>query len=204
MNHLLTSPSMRRLFTSVALSVPPIVYINDNIVTIETIHDDSMQPALQKGDLVLVRRIELFLNHSLSVDDLNQSERLDEDDETNDSDSSSPSTYIDHQDEKDLSNLIDIRRHNQEEGGGDWWNFRPLNCLPGNVVLLKNPRKFKPIDIQARRLVALGGQKVRSFDGTKWGFKTNLSSISQLLTWQRLSCLTSASNTNHVYRHFVI
>ena len=40
------------------------------------------------------------------------------------------------------------------------WSSPPV-CLPGDIVAFKNPETFSPVKVEAKRVVGLGGQRVR-------------------------------------------
>ena len=49
-------PALRNFSTGFVLTLPVIVAVSDNLVSISTVHGDSMLPCLQHGDLVLVTK----------------------------------------------------------------------------------------------------------------------------------------------------
>ena len=155
--------------------------IKDRFISVHYIHDDSMQPVLQKGDFVLVRRVDLFPNYSIGGSTIATGHNDDDDDgddhqeNTNEggkNTNSSPKSPI-NQDEIDRLNSQTIRSQFRGKFTTPIYDTvytipftrivagaSPPYSLPGQVILFENPSRFHPPDIQAKRLIAMGGQKV--------------------------------------------
>ena len=55
--------SLRRYLTSMVLTVPPIIYFKDNFYSLYRVEGTSMEPTLYHGDVLLVRKSDIFPKH---------------------------------------------------------------------------------------------------------------------------------------------
>ena len=108
-----------------------------------------MEPALKKNDVVLVRKVDFFpyyLKSGLGIEDLE------------DADSNSPK--ID--EETDRIKALRVDRSVGRMPISQYTIYSsPPNLLPGDIVAFKNPQTFLPLEIEMKRLIGLGGQRVR-------------------------------------------
>lgn len=131
--------------TSAALVVPPLIYFNDTFFSIQKVKNDSMNPDLKLGDIIIIQKGEFmpaFFQPKITVHDLasDHDGRLEEDNDRRKSlrmDAAAGKAPID--------NLT-------------VWRSPPI-CMPGDVAVFVSPEDMGSIEMT--RVVGLGGQRIR-------------------------------------------
>lgn len=136
-----------KILSVAALSIPPLVLIRDCFFSIYVVKDDSMEPTLKCNDVVLVRKVDFFPyyhKHGLELKDLemdSNSQRIDEETDR-------------------LKNVrMNISAGQVPFNEFTTWTSPPIS-LPGDIVAFMNPQTSSPIQIEMKRLIGLGGQRV--------------------------------------------
>ncbi|KAK1735224.1 mitochondrial inner membrane protease subunit 2 [Skeletonema marinoi] len=150
MNSASSSSSLRRTLTSIALIVPPAKFISDTFYSLYRVQGSSMEPALQDGDVLLVRKADVFPH-------------LDWKRWT----SSSSSSY--EEEERHQTALRVIAQDAQsgrpigENNVGYTYLHPPTIHQLGVVVVYRAPdaEKYPTSEYRVKRVVGLGGQIVR-------------------------------------------
>ena len=135
------------MLSTVALSIPPLVLIQDCFFSIFVVKDDSMEPTLKQNDVVLVRKVDFFPyyhNHGLEIQDL---------------ETEGNSQKIDEETDRAKNILMNIGAGKAPFNEYSTWTSPPLS-LPGDIVAFKNPQTSSPVQIEMKRLIGLGGQRV--------------------------------------------
>lgn len=111
-----------------------------------------MEPGLKKDDVVLVRKVDFFpfyQKSGLEIEDLEDAE--------------SNSPKIDEETDR-----IKTLRMNRSVGRMPISQYTiwssPPTSLPGDIVVFKNPQTFLPLEVEMKRLIGLGGQRIRPKD----------------------------------------
>jgi len=164
-----TRPLFQKFLTSTALGLPIAYYIHENLYSTHTITDTtSMEPTLQKGDIVLIRKAD-FLPHyhrtpGIDVQHLEDGTiRRHRDDEEGDrSDHHRPERFDSLLDrETDRLRALKVDASVGRPAGNELTLWRsPPNSSPGDVVVVRCPEAFSPERWDVGRLVGLGGQRV--------------------------------------------
>ena len=132
-------------------TVSPILFcFHDIFFSMHKVRGTSMEPALQDGDIVLVRKADFFTWRMISDDEpLKFSELVEKSD-------------VDKLDEQnDRKNLTRINAMLGSRRGILW--TRPCQPMKGDVILYKSPNHFHPSQYQMKRVIGLGGQRVRTY-----------------------------------------
>jgi signal peptidase I len=139
--------NVNKILSATALSIPPVILFHDNFFAVYMVRNDSMEPTLKQNDIVLVRKVDFFPyyhKHGLEMKDLEiqDSRRIDEE-----------------------TDRIKSMRMNASVGKPlideyTVWSSPPIS-LPGDIVAFKNPESFLPSRVEMKRIVGLGGQRVR-------------------------------------------
>ena len=147
---MITNSPLKRALFATTLTLPIAVFINDCFYSIFTVKGTSMEPSLKEGDVVLVRKVDFlpyyFHNEKKgpTVQDIIKRGNADPLDEVT-----------------DRQKAIKIDASVGKSAGNQFTLWRgPPTCLPGDVVLLKSPAAFTPVEFHSKRLIALGGQLV--------------------------------------------
>jgi len=56
----MSSLQLRRYITNTILTLPPIIYVRDNFYSLYRVEGSSMEPALLQGDILLVRKSDVY------------------------------------------------------------------------------------------------------------------------------------------------
>mmetsp|Transcript_14745 Transcript_14745/g.21062 ORF Transcript_14745/g.21062 Transcript_14745/m.21062 type:complete len:228 (-) Transcript_14745:458-1141(-) len=145
----------QQTISRVVLSFPLVLYVKNSLYSIHTVDDASMEPHLKSGDIVLVRKADFFPYYQRTSRVLIKEPSVREILEEGDMGS------LD--DERDIERAL---RLDARVGCSTactpltFWASPPL-CLPGDIVVFKCPTSFTPVQTHMRRLIALGGQRVR-------------------------------------------
>eukprot|EP00551_Chaetoceros_affinis_P004201 CAMPEP_0203662538 /NCGR_PEP_ID=MMETSP0090-20130426/475_1 /ASSEMBLY_ACC=CAM_ASM_001088 /TAXON_ID=426623 /ORGANISM="Chaetoceros affinis, Strain CCMP159" /LENGTH=150 /DNA_ID=CAMNT_0050525343 /DNA_START=19 /DNA_END=471 /DNA_ORIENTATION=+ len=144
----MTTTSAHKILYGSLLSIPPIVLLRDTFYSTYTVKNDSMAPTLMRNDVVLVRKVDFFpyyRERGIDMEDL-------------ETDNGSPK--IDEETDRVNSMLMEKMIGKRPIDEYTIWSSPPT-CLPGDVVAFKNPTTFSPVQIDMKRIVGLGGQRVR-------------------------------------------
>mmetsp|Transcript_8343 Transcript_8343/g.11977 ORF Transcript_8343/g.11977 Transcript_8343/m.11977 type:complete len:245 (+) Transcript_8343:202-936(+) len=143
------SSSLRRCLTSIALIIPPAKFVSDTFYSLYRVQGSSMEPALQDGDILLVRKSDI-LPH------------LDWKRWT-----SSSTSY---EEEEAHQTAIRVIAHDAQSGRpigennvGYTYLHPPTIHQLGAVVVYRAPdaEKYPSSEYRVKRVVGLGGQIVR-------------------------------------------
>ena len=137
----------RYLYTTI-LSVPPLILIRNKFLSTFTVKDDSMQPCLKEGDVVLVRKCDFFpyyQKHGRGINDLHSNE---------------DGPNLDEETDRDKLIQMNMLCGRSQPHQFNIWTSPPLS-LPGDVVVFMIPQTFSPIELEMKRVIGLGGQRVR-------------------------------------------
>ena len=113
-----------------------------------------MEPAVRKGDVLLVRKADFLpgLVSSFFIGSSNDDKGVDN------------NNNIRQQQTQDATDLARVAKEEEMAAGRrsetPLFFARPPAILPGQVVVIKNPATAFPTQYQARRVVGLGGQIV--------------------------------------------
>ncbi len=131
------------------LSIPTIALINDKFYSAYTVKNDSMEPTLMRNDVVLIRKSDFFPywfpSRGIGMEELEMNEG---------------SPKIDEETDRIKSMKMDALVGRRPIDEYTIWSSPPT-CVPGDVVAFKNPKTFSPVQIEMKRIVGLGGQRVR-------------------------------------------
>jgi signal peptidase I len=150
---------LRKYFTNAILSVPPVVYVRDNFYSLYVVDGNSMMPSLHHGDVVLVRKSDVYPESSwrrwTSACPSSETKGDDDDDDG----------YDDRENES--RDALKVLALDASSGRpiGDKWTGRtylrpPTVCVPGSVVVYRAPdaHKYPTGEYRIKRAVGLGGQ----------------------------------------------
>ncbi|KAL3822194.1 hypothetical protein ACHAXA_008210 [Cyclostephanos tholiformis] len=156
-----TTAQLRRYFSNAALSVPPVLYIRDNFYSLYIVNGTSMEPSLRDGDVVLVRKSDVYPAASWrrwisagAVDGI-----------------APPSFDDDNYDNDEDHNALRVLALDASSGRpiGDKWTGRtylkpPTIHVLGSVVVYRAPdaARYPMGEYRIKRVVGLGGQLCRT------------------------------------------
>eukprot|EP00578_Thalassiosira_sp_NH16_P014114 CAMPEP_0181107088 /NCGR_PEP_ID=MMETSP1071-20121207/16892_1 /TAXON_ID=35127 /ORGANISM="Thalassiosira sp., Strain NH16" /LENGTH=208 /DNA_ID=CAMNT_0023190565 /DNA_START=462 /DNA_END=1088 /DNA_ORIENTATION=+ len=133
-----------------ALSAPPIVFFKDNFYSLYRVEGSSMEPSLYHGDVLLVRKSDVFpgtmWKRWMSL----------------------ASSY---EEEEDHQNAVRVMALDASMGSpiGDWWSGNtylkpPMIHRIGSVIVFKAPdaTKYPSREFRVKRVIGLGGQICRA------------------------------------------
>mmetsp|Transcript_6631 Transcript_6631/g.9508 ORF Transcript_6631/g.9508 Transcript_6631/m.9508 type:complete len:220 (+) Transcript_6631:82-741(+) len=142
-----------RIFHRSALIVPPSICFWDNFYSTHRIKGKHMEPILQDGDIVLVKKGD-FLPYYSSLDKvtLNDIKSLDDEPKT--------STTLDQKTDRQHALRIDAIVGKEENKFALWRS--PPALSTGDVIAFKSPIAFGKVDV--KRVLGLNGQRVRPKD----------------------------------------
>lgn len=126
------------------LTVCPLYFVKDNFFSIHRVKGDGMSPSICDGDFVLVKKADFlpgWTHEKLSVNDLNDD-----------------SPKLDEVNDRHLALRMDEISGISRSSQMTLWRYPPM-ILPGDIVASYNPSTFRQVEF--RRVVALGGQRVR-------------------------------------------
>jgi len=141
----MASQAARRILSASVIIIPPSIYFNDTFYSTLKVHGNTMEPALQDGDIVLVRKIDFlpyYFQEKLSLNDL-------QDDAS-------------YKLEQEADRLKSLRMDASvgRPAGDEFTLWRsPPNALPGDVIAFTSPKAMECIDV--KRIIGLGGQRIR-------------------------------------------
>ena len=139
---------IQKVLSATALAVPPVILFRDKFYSTYSVKDDSMEPILRRNDIVLVRKADFFPyyhKHGLGMGDLEMSD-------------SSPK--IDEETDRIKTMRMDAAVGSQPINEYTIWSSPPIS-LPGDVIAIKNPQRFSSDNVEMKRIIGLGGQRVR-------------------------------------------
>eukprot|EP00554_Chaetoceros_debilis_P002537 CAMPEP_0194091860 /NCGR_PEP_ID=MMETSP0149-20130528/44765_1 /TAXON_ID=122233 /ORGANISM="Chaetoceros debilis, Strain MM31A-1" /LENGTH=183 /DNA_ID=CAMNT_0038776613 /DNA_START=44 /DNA_END=596 /DNA_ORIENTATION=+ len=138
----------RRIFHRSALIVPPSICFWDNFYSTHRIKGKHMEPILQDGDIVLVKKGD-FLPYYSSLDKvtLNDIKSLDDEPKT--------STTLDQKTDRQHALRIDAIVGKEENKFALWRS--PPALSTGDVIAFKSPIAFGKVDV--KRVLGLNGQR---------------------------------------------
>mmetsp|Transcript_27269 Transcript_27269/g.31168 ORF Transcript_27269/g.31168 Transcript_27269/m.31168 type:complete len:221 (+) Transcript_27269:287-949(+) len=148
-----TQHKVWKILSATCMITPPIILFKDSFYSIHTVQDDSMDPFLQRDDIVLIRKVDFlphYRKHGMEIKDLQETK---EDHNTN--------TKIDEETDRIKSQRMDIIGAGKAPSDALTFWSGPPHFLPGDVVAFKCPQVSFPAKIQMKRLVGLGGQRIR-------------------------------------------
>lgn len=146
----MASSKLNRALITVGTVSPIMFCFQDIFFSMHKVHGASMEPALQDGDVVLVRKADFFTWRMISDEPLTFSELVEKSD-------------VDKLDEQnDRRNLARINAMLGSRRGILW--TRPCQPMKGDVILYKSPNHFHHSQLQMKRVIGLGGQRVRPAD----------------------------------------
>ena len=172
----MSTSSLRSYLSNAALSIPPVLYIRDNFYSLYVVDGRSMEPSLRSGDVVLVRKSDVYPAASwrrwTSRASSSIPHRDDDDGEHDD----------DHGDGYDEDrNALRVLALDASSGRpiGDRWTGRTFLKPPtvhalGSVVVYRAPdaSRYPSGEYRIKRVVGLGGQLCRPAAGGgagRWG-----------------------------------
>ena len=125
-----TTAWLPRALSTLVLTFPLAVWASDCIYSVYKVRGKSMEPSLREGDVVLVRKADIFtfLPSSLTEEELTT-----------------------------RACMLRIEGNTQS-----LLLSRPPLVLPGDVVVFCNPNKAFPNEHNIKRVMAVGGQMVRT------------------------------------------
>ena len=106
-----------------------------------------MEPTFKQNDIVLVRKVDFFPHYhenGLNIKDLEMD---------------SNSARIDEETDRLKNMRMNTSAGKAPIGEFTIWTTPPIS-LPGDIVAFKNPQSSSPIQIEMKRIVGLGGQRV--------------------------------------------
>lgn len=128
------------LGTAVALS-PVVLWALDSVFSIHRIVDNSMEPTLSKGDLVVVRKAEGFWQRwtrPLNGDENHHN-----------------NIWL-----AERSKILNLEKEHCQSNGAIGLLRKPPVPITGDIIVYKDPHKY-PDRLNVKRVTALGGQTVR-------------------------------------------
>ncbi|KAL7514199.1 hypothetical protein ACHAXN_013226 [Cyclotella atomus] len=152
----MTTPSSSRLvqtLTSLALTIPPLIFIRDNFYSLYRVQGSSMEPSLQDGDILLVRKADFFPSNQWKKW---TSQSSDDEREIQENQNALRVIALDAQSDRPIGDTIT----------GYTFLHPPTIHVPGSVVVFRAPDTDKYPEYRVKRVVGLGGQIVRS--GSSW------------------------------------
>lgn len=176
-------PLFQKILTSTALGLPIIYYIHERLYTIHNISNMSMEPSLQKGDVILIRKADFLPYYhdtpGLDVQHLEEGtierqlqrklqrhqkrQKNDEDDGTHKKNHPQPHERLDSLLDRETDRLkaLKIDASIGRPAGNELTLWRsPPNSSPGDIVVVRCPEAFSPERWDVGRLVGLGSQRV--------------------------------------------
>jgi signal peptidase I len=148
---------IQRVLYTGALSLPVVIYVNDCWFTLATVRGTSMEPTLQSGDVVLVRKADFFPFFSAY-----RSSRIRVRDLTNEDEVKQNKSVQMLQEVSDLQHSLQVERSLGKAPIHELtWKRSPPMVLPGDVVVYQNKHTFQPLQMHIHRVVGVGGQQVR-------------------------------------------
>ena len=169
--------ALRSYLSNAALSIPPVLYIRDNFYSLYVVDGRSMEPSLRRGDVVLVRKSDVYPDASWRRWTSRASYPS--------SSSSSPAHGVsrDYSDEDDDGgdgdydedrNALRVLALDASSGRpiGDRWTGRtylkpPTVHVVGSVIVHRAPdaSRYPSGEYRIKRVVGLGGQLCRPGGG---------------------------------------
>lgn len=157
---------LRRYLTSVALIVPPVLHLRDNFYSLYVVRGTSMEPNLKDGDVLLVRKSDIYpermwrrwASAGSKDDDDDNNERT-----TNKVDGDD----IDAAENDRNSDALHVMAYDVSSGRpiGNWhigytYLKPPTICQTGIVILYRAPdaEKYPMGEYRVKRVIGLGGQ----------------------------------------------
>ena len=145
----MNAENLRRGLRTALLTLPIAITIRDNLYSICRVRGESMEPSLQDGDIVLVRKLDLFLNGKKICwtkppspeDNIADKEMVEEE-----------SIVAEHLEKMDHIDFM--------YGRCSSLAFETPNPVPGSVIVVCSPTDF-PIKYCIKRVIALEGQRCR-------------------------------------------
>lgn len=165
---------LRRYLSNAAVSVPPVLYFRDNFYSLYVVDGNSMMPSLRVGDVVLVRKSDVYPDASWrrwtsseafppsppSSSAYYEASGRDDDDEDDEAD--------------DRKNALRVLALDASSGRpiGDRWIGRtymkpPTVHVLGSVIVYRAPdaSRYPTGEYRIKRVVGLGGQLCRPSGG---------------------------------------
>jgi len=154
---------LRRYLTSVALIVPPVLYLRDNFYSLYVVRGTSMEPNLNDGDVLLVRKSDVYPERMwrrwASVSSKEDRPTNEEEDEGDDDDKQEA--------ENDRNDALHVMAYDVSSGRpiGNWhigytYLKPPTICRTGTVIVYHAPdaEKYPMGEYRVKRVIGLGGQ----------------------------------------------
>jgi signal peptidase I len=126
------------------LTACPLYFVKDTFFSIHRVRGNDMSPSICDGDIVLVKKADFlpgWTHEKLSINDLNED-----------------SPKLDEVNDRHLTLRMDEISGIPRPSQMTLWRYPPV-ILSGDVVAIYNPTSFR--QVKFRRVVALGGQRVR-------------------------------------------
>jgi len=148
------------------LSFPIALYANNKFYCIHTITTSSMEPSLQKGDVILIRKVDFLPYYQSSGLDMKHLENL-QHTESNTDKSDRLDSLLDQ--ETDRLKALKVDASVGRLPGNEWTLWRePPNSARGDVVAVQCPESLFPGRLNIARLVGLGSQRVSFVNVFVW------------------------------------
>ena len=145
----MNAENVRRCLSASFLTLPAAVVVRDNLFSVFRVRGPSMEPSLQDGDIVLVRKSDVFANGK------NVSRRKSDSHEGNSDSADNPDyTVAEHSRQMDHIDIMYGR------GNSSFVTFARPNPLPGCVIVFSSPTDF-PVKHCIKRVLAQEGQRCR-------------------------------------------
>jgi signal peptidase I len=132
------------MFRGFVLAACPLYFVTDTFFSIHQVKGNDMSPSLYDGDFVLVRKADVlpgWTHAKLSINDLN-----------------GDSPKLDEVNDRHLALRMDEISGFSRPRQMTLWRCPPV-ILHGDIVANYNPSTFRQVEF--KRVVALGGQRVR-------------------------------------------
>ena len=141
--------TLRKYFTNISLTIPPIIYFRDNFYSFYRVEGTSMEPALYQGDVLLVRKSDIYPDRMWRKF------------------TSVASSY---EEEEIHQNALKVLALDASSGRhiGDWqygYTFlKPptIHELGSVIVFLAPDAKYPTSEFRVKRVIGLGGQLCRA------------------------------------------
>ncbi|KAL7537271.1 hypothetical protein ACHAXR_007712 [Thalassiosira sp. AJA248-18] len=144
--------ALRKYLTTIALTAPPVLFLKDTFYSLYRVEGSSMEPALHHGDVLLVRKSDIFPDAMwrrwMTV-------------------------ATSFEEEEEHQNAMRVMAHDVHSGRpiGEWqtgytYLKPPMITNLGSVVVFRAPdaEKYPSSEYRVKRVVGLGGQLCRASD----------------------------------------
>lgn len=142
--------ALRKYLFNITLTVPPIIFFNDKFYSLYRVEGSSMEPAIHHGDVLLVRKSDVF--------PVNTWKRL-------------TSVATSYEEEEERQNSMRVMALDAQSGrpiGEFWTGYTYLNPPMihqlGSIIIFRAPDagKYPSSEYRVKRVVGLGGQLCRA------------------------------------------